>query len=187
MYNNSQLPELMQQRYQALPLSIIELFQYGTVEVVLEKTVSQFTLSEEQKSGLQMEIDLILYLFLTRKGLIERLTESLPTEISIAREISLFLDEELFSIVDGELKIAAELLEDETSKEIKPTITEGTENTSPKITPEVKETIQNAVKPIRTFAEDVEISRAHSYGTFKSQTSEEEGVYRSSQDDIIKK
>jgi len=48
----------------------------------------------------------------------------------------------------------------------------------------------NEVKPIRTFAEDVEYSRVHGYGAFHSedyQTNEgETPIHRSSQDDIIK-
>lgn len=44
------------------------------------------------------------------------------------------------------------------------------------------------VKPLRTFAEDVEISRAHGYGAFRSPSNtrdSQEPIHRSSQDDII--
>lgn len=48
-----------------------------------------------------------------------------------------------------------------------------------------------ALPPIRTFADDVRLGRAHSYGAFQSgeaATAEaDEPVYRSSQDDIIKR
>lgn len=49
-----------------------------------------------------------------------------------------------------------------------------------------------AVKPLRTFAGDVEVSRAHSYGAFRSadnavQSQDDEPTHRSSQDDIMRK
>ena len=48
---------------------------------------------------------------------------------------------------------------------------------------------ESAVKPIRTFAMDVDVSRAHGYGAFRSGEEDDgdEPVHRSSQDDIIKK
>lgn len=48
----------------------------------------------------------------------------------------------------------------------------------------------SAVKPLRTFAMDVDVSRAHSYGAFQSeeaQNDEDEPVHSSNQDDILKK
>lgn len=49
-----------------------------------------------------------------------------------------------------------------------------------------------AVKPLRTFADDVGLSRAHGYGAFRSNENQDTGVaddtvHRSSQDDIIGK
>ena len=46
------------------------------------------------------------------------------------------------------------------------------------------------VKPLRTFADDVALNRAHGYGAFRGETAEndeDEPVHSSSQDDIIKK
>src|SRR5690606_32494835 len=47
------------------------------------------------------------------------------------------------------------------------------------------------LKPLRTFAMDVDMSRVHGYGAFKSgeaeQNDDETPVHRSSQDDIINK
>lgn len=46
------------------------------------------------------------------------------------------------------------------------------------------------VKPLRTFAEDVEISRAHGYGAFRGSNSEnksdDEPIHRSSQNDLLR-
>lgn len=47
-----------------------------------------------------------------------------------------------------------------------------------------------AVKPMRTFPDDFNAGRAHSYGAFRPENGEddpEETVHRSNQDDIIKK
>lgn len=49
----------------------------------------------------------------------------------------------------------------------------------------------SGLKPLRTFGEDVAISRAHSYGAFQSGEEHEDAdstpVHRSNQDDILKK
>ena len=49
---------------------------------------------------------------------------------------------------------------------------------------------KSIVKPIRTFADDVALNRAHGYGAFQSGNTgndDDEPIHRSNQDDIIKK
>jgi len=58
-------------------------------------------------------------------------------------------------------------------------------------TPQSTPALNHELKPLRTFAEDVELSRVHGYGTFQSgevtEDKDDTPVHRSNQDDIIKK
>lgn len=62
----------------------------------------------------------------------------------------------------------------------------------PSVASSVKQESPSPVKPLRTFADDVGLSRAHGYGAFRSNENQNTGVaddtvHRSSQDDIIGK
>jgi|GEM_PF-3245712 len=200
MYDTSQLPEIMQKRFTALPANIVELYEYGTVEVVVNNAARQFRLTTDQQIDLQMEVDLILYLFVSKNGLTDRLIEYLAIDKTTATGINNFLDDELFAIVANELQQASEILDQENQpnqpsvitsvipeniKIVEPVATEPVATN----TPETKNIDPNSVKPLRTFAEDVEISRNHGYGVFRPQEEigEDQPIYSSSQDDIIKK
>ncbi len=57
----------------------------------------------------------------------------------------------------------------------------------PPATPEAN-TLAEAIKPIRTFTEDVNLSRAHGYGAFRSGDPQEkstEEIYKSNQDNLL--
>lgn len=97
-------------------------------------------------------------------------------------------------LTDEQIKIAEEDLKGLLSK-VPDKIAPSTPSVLPK-SPEVSvmdsnavpSTPQTTVKPIQTFAEDVELSRAHGYGAFRSTEAkpQEEPIHQSSQDDIIK-
>lgn len=219
MYENTNQPEEMRKRYKALPPEVTELFEYGTVDFVLDNIVHEFALSDEQKDVLRMEIELVLYFFLPRIGFVERLQDSLEIETTKAAQIYAYIEENLFVIVDDILTVTDKEFTPEKGSEV----ALQTQSTTPQqaVTPEplppsgspsfitkvdtppapktevpavapVKENTYSQVKPLRTFAQDVELSRAHSYGTFRGNNPQEEDddgepVHRSSQDDIIKK
>ncbi|MCB9818839.1 hypothetical protein H6788_01530 [Candidatus Nomurabacteria bacterium] len=198
MYDTSQQPEMMRERYSELPNEVRELFDYGTVEQTLQKISNEFGLRQEDIPLIQMEIDLILYGFLTREDLPARLQESLNIEETRANQIAERLEEDLFIIVDRFLTYVEELLaDDEGGKQ--PLTTnqpQSKENSTP--TPKVSSTaveqseeVGASIKPLRTFAEDVELSRVHGYGTFQSgevtEDADDTPVHRSNQDDIINK
>lgn len=219
MYENINQPEEMRERYKALPTEITELFEYGTVDFVLNNLAQEFALGDEQKEALRMEIELVLYFFLPRMGLVERLQDSLEIDRVKAEQIYAYVEENLFIIVDDILTFTDKELKDDTETEEavpvaqvalpatekpiapaplppsgKPSfITKVDTPPAKPIAPEKPpqaETPHSNVRPLRTFAEDVELSRAHSYGAFRSNTREaddDEPVHRSSQDDIIKK
>ena len=220
MYENINQPEEMRERYKALPPEVTELFEYGTVDFVLDNLVHGFTLGDEQKAALRMEIELVLYFFLPRIGFVERLQDSLEIDQPKAEQIYAYIEENLFVIVDNILTFADKELGDNTKTEAVPeslptppapqkpaaqvplppsgqpsfiTKVDTTPINKPITTekPTQTETPHSNVKPLRTFAEDVELSRAHSYGAFRSNTPEaeedDEPVHRSSQDDIMKK
>lgn len=215
MYDTSQQPEMMRERYPELPDEVKELFEYGIVEQMLQKVNQEFGLREDDIPLLQMEVDLILYGFLTRDGLSTRLQESLSIEESRARQIAERLEGDLFIIVDRYLTYVEELLTESINEE-KPLIAnqsqteegptqvskpadaivdnhgESVISTPAKEVPkETKQSTEGNIKPLRTFAEDVELSRVHGYGTFQSgevtEDTDDTPVHRSNQDDIIKK
>lgn len=199
MYENSNQPEKMRTRYQELPPEITELFEYGTVDVVLGDITDEFALNDDQKESLRMEIELVLYCFLPRTGMVERIKESLTTEEAVAERIAARIEEDLFVMVDDLLTTVEKQFNGTENKLIAPDKGPATigETGQPEETPVASAQVetseaQSNVKPLRTFAEDVEISRAHSYGAFRSgddasSSEEDEPVYHSSQDDIIKK
>ncbi len=210
MYDISQLPEKMQERYRMLPDEIVELFEYGTVDQVIDDCVKEFGLRDYHRPLLQMEVDLVLFLFLTRTGLAERLQDSLEIEEIRANLIAQKLNDDLFIIVDELLTFVEEQFSGEVSDDptiviapapltIEPasqaapsTLSEVskdpnlTESATPPNTAPTKDT---ELKPLRTFAMDVDMSRVHGYGAFKSGEAEKDDdtpVHRSSQDDILK-
>lgn len=179
--------EEMTKRYKVLPPDIIELYEYGTVDVVVENIAKNFNFNEEQAELLRMEIDMVLHLFVPQEELVTNIEESLEIDATKANQISEIIESDLFIVVDDILKIASEQLTENTSTNQAEMPTVASTNTN-----SATETAANSnvVKPLRTFAEDVEISRAHSYGAFRGNddtTENEEGVYRSSQDDIMKR
>ncbi|MEX0912921.1 MAG: hypothetical protein WDZ56_00150, partial [Candidatus Paceibacterota bacterium] len=214
MYENTNQPEKMKERYKALPSEVTELFEYGTVDFVLDNIVKEFALNEEQKKALRMEIELVLYFFLPRAGFVERLQESLEVEADKAGQISANVEENLFVIVDDMLAFAEEQLTEDSKEEvtpetkaapIKPPVPEPlppsnkpsfiTKAAAPPSKPETptepakKENDPAKLRSLRTFAEDVELSRAHSYGAFRShqpqdEDDDKEPVHQSNQDDI---
>lgn len=222
MYENINQPDEMRERYKALPPEVTELFEYGTVDFVLDNIVHEFILSDEQKDVLRMEIELVLYFFLPRIGFVERLQDSLEIDQAKAEQIYAYIEENLFIIVADILTIADKELSESIEVETTSVATEPTppvpqkpitrtplppsglpsfitkvdtpaapEPEKPVEKTPAKENPYSNVKPLRTFAEDVELSRAHSYGTFRGNNPEEEEddepTYRSSQDDIMKK
>lgn len=215
MYDTSHQPEAMQARYKFLPPDITELFEYGTVELVVDETVKQFGLVDEQKALLLMEIELILFFFLPRKGFVERLRDSLEIDQSQATQIAAKIEGDLFSIIDSMLDVAE--AEFESTEETTPTSevmqTEPAATTPPEMavsTPEATNLIvepkpgaptapipepvtipQTAtVKPMRTFPDDFNAGRAHSYGAFRPEGEDNDGdepTHSSNQDDVLRK
>lgn len=205
MYENSLQPKEMQERYQELPPQITELFEYGTVSSVLDATAREFGLKEEQRVALRMEIELVLYLFLPKTGLIERLQDSLKINQSLAEQLTAKIEGEIFLLISDLLDFAEEQFREETTttsdnkREVTSSSTNEeksfipkeivTENKTPNSV-ETEEPKEEGVKSIRTFAEDMEVSRAHSYGAFRSNDEETDGddpIHQTNQDDILKK
>ncbi len=196
MYDTSQQPKKMRDRYAELPDEVRELFEYGTVEQTLQKISQEFGLKNEDISLLQMEVDLILYGFLTRVDLALRLQESLSIEELRAKQIAKRLEEDLFVIVEQFLTYIEGLL-NENEDFGRPLITTQIKESSSQ-TPESSvstgdqpEDVTTSIKPLRTFAEDVELSRVHGYGSFQSgevgDETDDTPVHHSSQDDVLKK
>lgn len=219
MYDISNQPEEMQKRYKALPPEIIELFEFGTVDVVLDKITKGFQLTSDQKAMLRVEIELTLYFFFPRTNIIERIQESLEIDRLKAENIAADVENQLFIIVDDMLSFAETQFNGEGENQEIPSLNPN-QNTTPitvptmsanplpsviptfvtpppitpaqPVTPEVQPTPKvptTNVKPIRTFANDVELSRAHSYGAFRGRDEDttEEPAHQSNQDDILKK
>lgn len=206
MYDTSHQPEAMQARYKLLPPDIIELFEYGTVEFVVEETVKEFGLNEDQRALLLMEIELILYFFYTRKGLVERLKDSLEIDQVRATQIAAKLESDLFIIVDDfldaiEKEFEAEDIEmpitvdnqPETVSSVDVTVTPPTTppvpaTSTPQTETPAASTPLTAVKPMRTYSDDVNMSRAHSYGAFKPEGDDgdpDEPTHSSNQSDLL--
>lgn len=218
MYDTSHQPEAMQVRYKFLPPSIMELFEFGTVEYVVEQTGKEFGLNEEKKAALLMEIELILFFFLTRKGFVERLRESLEIDQGRATQIAAKIENDLFSIVDAALDVAEAEFESDKGEGL---VTETPLNPETPIPPstqpqpaivppeptslivEPKSGVPDAaipepvmtpqtttVKPMRTFPDDFNAGRAHSYGAFRPEGEDndpDEPTHSSSQDDVLRK
>ncbi len=192
-YDTSQQPEVMQQRYRELPDELTELFEYGSVDHIIGEIKREFGLREEEVVALRMEIELVLYCFLPKSGLAERLQESSGVDIEKARLISRKLTQELFVVVDDILtEVEKQFSEDMATVGppvivVPPAPSEQTSVDPQTASPDIDD--NNQLKPLRTFAMDVDMNRAHGYGAFHSgeQTEDEEPVHRSSQDDIIKK
>lgn len=218
MYDTSHQPEAMQARYKFLPPDITELFEYGTVELVVDETAKEFGLIDEQKALLSMEIELILFFFLPRKGLIERLRETLEIDQALATQIAAKIESDLFSIVDSMLDVAEAEFESTEATAPTPEITQPepavtASNTPPEIavsTPEATNLIVEpkpgvptttvpepattpqiaTVKPMRTFPDDFNAGRAHSYGAFRPEGEDNDGdepTHSSNQDDVLRK
>ena len=198
MYDISQQPLEMQERYKELPQQIIELFEYGTIGIVIDNISKEYGLDVDQVALLRMEIEMVLYLFMTREGFTERLQESLEVEQERARGIAQRVNDDLFAIVEPVLNFADE--ERRKNEEIATEINNEAVLVPPPAvtdsTPAVKQTPEaspepTVIKPLRTFAEDTGLNRAHGYGAFRSAEKQEtetesEVVHRSNQDDIIK-
>lgn len=214
MYDTSHQPEAMQVRYKYLPPSIIELFEYQTVQFVIDETAKEFGLNDDKKAALLMEIELILFFFTTRVGFVERLRDSLEIDQRKATQIAAKIENDLFSIVDQILDAAEAEFESEeagtpipeaSQGEVVPTppnsppeptepaslIVEPKPNTTVPPTPEQIVPPQIAtVKPMRTFPDDFNAGRAHSYGAFRPEGEDhdpDEPIHSSSQDDVLRK
>ncbi len=197
MYDISQKPTEMQERYKELPQQIIELFEYDTVGVAVGDIGKEYGLDEDQMAALTMEIEMVLYLFMTRDGFAGRLQESLEIEEDRAKGITQRVTSDLFVIVEPILNVAdTERKKNESivlsieNETIAPTTTN---SPNPNMAETQSQTLEKQIpdlKPIRTFTEDVNLSRAHGYGAFRSDnntpTEESDVVHRSSQDDILK-
>ncbi len=195
-----------------LPEEITELFEYGTVDQVIDECMSEFGLRDYHRAALRMEIELVLFLFFTRAGLSERLRDSLEIEEIRANLIAQKLNDDLFIIVDGLLTFVEQQFSG-TRDEMPPVVltpevattdsAAGPIETPPaprpaeqppadsETSPNTPQTKDTELKPLRTFAMDVDMSRVHGYGAYKSGEAEADGddtpVHRSSQDDIMKK
>lgn len=202
MYTNPNQPQEMQDRYKELPPEITELFEYGTVDVAIEDCAKEFGLNESQQESLLMEIELVLYLFLPQQGTEERIKESLNIDETRAQGISNKLDKELFLIVKNILDfVNQQFEEDEEISVMNQDSTVEDKQTgnaqgnymptdSPNPVNTTKPTTNAHLQEMRTFAKDVERSRAHGYGAFRSseqEDDEEEVVHKSSQDDTLKR
>lgn len=193
MYSNQDQPIQMLERYKDLPKEITDLFEYGTVEVIIDTVVKEYALKETQKNALLMEIEMVLYMFLTRDGFENRIQESLEVPTETAVDIAYRVENELFIIVDPILSHFEQELKNLSELEVVSNTTPLHEILEPATTsPEIQKPADTlpGLRPIRTFTEDVNLSRAHGYGAFRSnetETSTEEDVHRSSQDDIIGK
>lgn len=198
MYDTSSQPIEMQERYKELPVEITDLFEYDIVGVVVNKIATEFGLNEDQVAALTMEIEMVLYLFMTRDDFTERLQESLEIEGERAKGITQRVVSDLFVIVEPILDIAdTERKKNESivlnieNEAIAPTTTNSPNSNVAEAQSQPPEKQIPDLKPIRTFTEDVNLSRAHGYGAFRSDnsttTEENDVVHRSSQDDIIGK
>lgn len=209
MYDISQLPEKLQERYNMLPEEITELFEYGTVDQIIDECVKEFGLRDFQESMLHMEVTLVLFFFFTRTGLSERLQDSLEIEEIRANLIAQKLNDDLFIIVDGLLTFVEEQFSreggDEPSIAITPAplTTEPASEAAPSTVSGVPKdsnltksatslntapTKDTGLKPLRTYAMDVDMSRIHGYGAFRADEEKDETdttVHRSSQDDVL--
>lgn len=178
-YNNQLQPEPMRERYSKLPKEILELFEYGTVDLVLENIVTEYGLSEEQSQSLRMEVELTLYLFLPRNTLLERLVESLGMDREEVEMMISDLEENLFVVVDPlltatEKKFSSRANVSETN----------TGNVQEEQTPTPNES--QVVKTLRTFSDDMH--NIHGYGSFKQNSPEDDGpIHRSEQSDVLPK
>ncbi len=194
MYDTSHQPEAMQARYKFLPPNITELFEYGTVQLIVQDASLEFALNDDQKAALLMEVEMILYFFLTRKGLVERLKESLEIDQVRATQIAAKLESDLFIIVDDLLDAVEKEFEAEDTESL-PADTQPEPIVIPKTltpTPPAPEmppspTQLTTVKPMRTYSDDVNMSRAHSYGAFRPQGEgdEDEPTHNTSQNDLL--
>lgn len=196
MYDNTAQPKIMRDRYAQLPSEITELFEYGTVDHVIDLITTEFGLNEEQKSLLRMEIEMVLYLFVPQDGFKGRVQESLEVDEIRASGITQKVTSDLFYIVDDLLKFTEEQFagaeEEANSLIVTAPIDKSLEPlpTNSQSKNEIKLENPTLVKPLRTFAMDVDVSRAHGYGAFQSgevQNDEDEPVHSSNQDDILKK
>lgn len=202
MYGNSLQPKKMQERYNQLPPQITELFDYGTVGLSIDNITSEFNLTERQKEALLMETELVLYLFLPRLGFIERLQESLEIDQSLAEQVASEIENNIFFIVNDLLDFSDNQFKQESGTPTtipnaqpqtnnKTIITKSTNPPASEIIGHAEESAGQNIKPLRTFAEDVQSSRVHGYGAFHSgevtEGNDSDPVHRSSQDDIIKR
>lgn len=191
------LPQTMRKRLEALPSSIRELFVFDTVGVVISDVTKMFSLSDDQAEALRIEVGLVLCLFETRDDLGERIANNLQVDSERANAIKQYLDENLFIMVEEVLDFAddqwlegeIELLKNRTVET--PTVLPPVDLEEIKEEPPTNPESQPLVKPLRTFADDIDISRAHGYGAFRSgenlpKPDEDETIHRSNQDDIIK-
>ncbi len=187
-------PIEMKQRYPKLPESIKELFRYGTVDSVLETVVAEYGLNEQQSAALNMEIELVLYMFTPLTDLKNNIQASLEIDEQRASEITSRLTEDLFIIVKQEVELANKLFAGEvaaadlTDPNVLAAALQTKTTETAKEAPETTAIPTDGLKQVRTFADDVEANRAHGYGTKNTiqETDSEEPTHRSNQDDIIK-
>lgn len=155
-----------------------------------------FGLDDDQVEALKIEVELVLCLFETREDLVDRIVVNLKVDEERAVAIKQYLDENLFITVEAILDFADDQWLENEVESIKSRATE-----APTVIPPIEEAEieekplpnpepQPLVKPLRTFADDINLNRAHGYGAFRSGEStakkEDEEIHRSSQDDIIK-
>lgn len=178
MYNNQSQPETMRERYPKLPKEILALFEYGTVDLVLENIAREYTLNEEQRLSLRMELELTLYLFLPRNTLLERLDESLGIDREEIEMILSDLEENLLMVADPILVAAEKKFSTKTDSQ--------EETARNALGSQAAETTSSqTVKPLRTFSDDAH--NVHGYGSFKQdlEISDDTPVHRSEQNDVL--
>lgn len=161
---------LDKQAYKTFALSvgdiILDLYQPDSLRVILK---DKLNLSDDKLTLIEQELKPLL--------------SSLPkTEAVVQNTVLEPVNQQQITDAIEESKKTSSITKVDTPPAPKPE--------TPIITP-VKESPYSQVKPLRTFAQDVELSRAHSYGAFRGNNSQneeddEEPVHRSNQDDWIK-
>lgn len=165
---NTERDEVLE-HYRDVPEEIRGLIDNKVAAATVNEASVLFGLDAKQQSLLENEVLLVLLLLLPRDGLANRVQESLEIEEKQARELTDYLENNLFDLVDDILELAAgELF-------------------GPSKVAAMELDSKDTVPPIRTFESDMR--GVHGYGAFAGNINEnaEENVYRSAQDSVLAK
>ena len=156
--------DLIKQRKELMPQEVRDLIEMNVVSDVVAEVRNNYGLTKRQAVLLENEIILVLMFFLPHKGLIDRITESLEINYSLAERISLYLQTEIFDLVEEYLLTVDKYFS-------------GTNESAVQTYEEVK--------PLRTMDDDAK--NIHGYGAYSKIAEDDEPVHSSSQDSVIKK